>query len=83
MNKIALNRLGMSLEEYFEYILDSKTNGQHKQAKELFGELSDEQKEAFFVFAETLYFYEVDEDELNSEMINFRNYFKNNQIRTY
>lgn len=77
MNKIALNRLGMSLEEYFEYIVESKVNGQHKQARELFRDLSDEQKSEFFVYTETLYFYEVDEEELTSEMIEFRKYFTN------
>lgn len=77
MNKIALNRLGMSLEEYFEYIVESRVNGQHKQARELFRDLSDEQKSEFFAYTETLYFYEVDEEELTSEMIEFRNYFTN------
>ena len=36
-----------TIEEYFEYILDSKTNGQHKQALELYNDLSPAQKREF------------------------------------
>ena len=75
VNKRELQKLEMSLHEYFEYIVDSKVNGQHTQAKMMFGNLSDIQKAHFFEYIDALYYYEVDENELVSEMIDFRNYF--------
>lgn len=36
-----------SMHEYFEYILNSKTNGAHSQVKELVKDLSNEQKVEF------------------------------------
>jgi hypothetical protein len=39
-----------SIIEYFGYIVESRTNGQHKQAKELYLKLSKEQKEEFYNF---------------------------------
>ena len=42
------------IEDYFDYILDSRTNGQHKQAKELFLKLSDKQKKQFFEYVSSL-----------------------------
>lgn len=39
-----------TIEEYFEYILDSKTNGQRPQAKELFNDLSKKQKLDFYEY---------------------------------
>lgn len=33
--------------EYFEYIVESRTNGQRKQAKDLYASLSEAQKESF------------------------------------
>jgi hypothetical protein len=42
-----------TIEEYFEYILDSITNGQRKQAKDLFVELSGKQKLSFYHYIDT------------------------------
>lgn len=38
-----LKALGFrKIEQYYSYIVESRTNGQHSQAKELFAELSDD-----------------------------------------
>ena len=78
VTKRDLQQLEMSLHEYFEYIVDSKTNGQHSQSKMLFSMMSEEQQTQFFEYVDTSYFYEVDNDEFTSEMINFREYFNTN-----
>ena len=52
-----------SIEDYFEYILSSKYNGQHKQTIELFRKLSKEQKEEFFTYIEE-YWSHMDVEEL-------------------
>ena len=36
-----------SLEDYYNYIVDSEINGQYKQMKELFNKLSYDQKKEF------------------------------------
>jgi hypothetical protein len=36
-----------TIEEYYNYILDSETNGQRKQTKDLYAQLSNPQKVAF------------------------------------
>jgi len=42
MNSRTLKKYGFTaIEEYFDYILESKWNGQHTQAHELFNELSE------------------------------------------
>jgi len=75
VTKKDLQQLEMSLDEYFEYIVESKANGQHEQAKMLFTMMSEAQRKTFFEYVDEAYFYEVDNDEFVSEMINFRNYF--------
>jgi hypothetical protein len=75
VTKKDLQELEMSLDEYFEYIVESKTNGQHEQARMLFGMMSDAQRKTFFEYVDEAYFYEVDNTEFVSEIINFRNYF--------
>ncbi len=52
-----------SIEDYFEYIIESKYNGQHKQTIELFRKLSKEQKEEFFTYIEE-YWSQLDVEEL-------------------
>lgn len=52
-----------SIEDYFEYILSSKYNGQHKQTIELFRKLSKDQKEEFFKYVEE-YWNHMDVEEL-------------------
>jgi len=78
VNKATLAMLEMTIiEDYFEYIIDSKTNGQHEQAKTLFNELSDTQQSAFFDWVEQTYYYDADDmSEYISEMQNIKNYFK-------
>jgi hypothetical protein len=52
-----------SIHEYFDYIIESRTNGQHKQAKSLFKDLTDDdgmlhlgQKTMFFRYMEDIGF---------------------------
>jgi hypothetical protein len=45
--------------EYYDYILESRQNGQHKQAKELFAVFSDKQREDFFNYVENTYYYDA------------------------
>lgn len=44
-----------TLEDYFNYIIDSKTNGQQKQAKELYKDLSTRQKNNFLMYLTQIY----------------------------
>ena len=37
-----------TIENYFDYIIDSQINGNHSQVKNLFKKLSNEQKRLFF-----------------------------------
>jgi len=80
VTKTDLKQLDMSLDEYFEYIVESKANGQHEQAKVLFSMMSEDQQEQFFEYVDVTFFYEVDNDEFTSEMINFRDYFNTNNL---
>lgn len=48
-----------TIEEYFDYIIESKTNGQHTQARELFNDLSEHQKRQFYDYLETVIYYEM------------------------
>lgn len=54
--------------DYFEYIVDSRVNGNHKQAKELFNNLSDGmqgQKVEFFNWLETTFHYDEEGEDEN------------------
>ena len=44
-----------TLEDYFIYIIDSKTNGQQKQARELYKDLSTRQKNNFLMYLNQIY----------------------------
>jgi len=44
-----------TLEDYFNYIIDSKTNGQQKQAKQLYKDLSTRQKNNFLMYLTQIY----------------------------
>lgn len=44
-----------TLEDYFIYIIDSKTNGQQKQARELYKDLSARQKNNFLMYLNQIY----------------------------
>jgi hypothetical protein len=67
-----------SIQEYFGYIIDSKINGQHTQAKDLFNQLSDAQSDEFFNWIEEAYFYEAldNGDDIESELESLINYFR-------
>jgi hypothetical protein len=76
ITKVELNKLEMSyIEEYYEYILESKTNGQHKQAHELFYELSEPQKYAFFDYFAEAYNYESEDNEEPYYVRQLKEYF--------
>jgi hypothetical protein len=70
-----LRDFGLSLEEFFEYIIESKNIGADNQARFLFSLMSEAQQEEFFDYVDKTYYYEVDNDEFISEFINFKNYF--------
>jgi len=48
-----------TIEDYFNYIIDSKINGQRAQAVELYKGLSNRQKLAFNNWVLTYYYYEA------------------------
>jgi hypothetical protein len=54
-----------SLDEYFEYIVDSHTNGQLQQARELYNNLSDKQKKGFEDWFLTFYHYDILDNDSN------------------
>ena len=63
-----------TLENYFDYIIESKINGQRKQARELFNELSNEQKKQFFDYVETAYYYDAHDNNtvgMSAELVNY------------
>lgn len=66
-----------NIEEYFSYIMESKINGQHKQAKEFYRQLSESQKNDFFDYVDTLYHYEIENDNDREELSELQNYFNN------
>ena len=63
-----------TLEDYFDYIIESKTNGQRTQARELFNELSDKQKKEFFNYVDTAYYYDEHDNNvvgMSAELVNY------------
>jgi hypothetical protein len=46
-------------EEYFDYIMESKINGQHAQAKGLYYNLPLDDIKEFYNYVEELYYYEA------------------------
>jgi len=50
-----------TLEDYFGYILDSKTNGNHKQSAALYKALSKKQKADFENYFSILYIHDMAE----------------------
>ncbi len=48
-----------SIEDYFNYIVDSKINGNRQQAQELFKKLSTRQKDAFQRWFLAYHYYEA------------------------
>lgn len=78
IKKVTLSMLDMTcIEDYFDFILNSKINNHHIQARELYKELSEDQCDAFYDWVETTYYYEADDmSEYITEMQNLKNYFK-------
>jgi hypothetical protein len=75
-----------SIEDYFQYIIDSKTNGQHTQARQLFKQLSPDdgmqskgQRSEFFEWAEATYYYDAQDSDEMDELGMLRDYFKNSK----
>lgn len=63
-----------TFEDYFDYIIESKINGQRKQARELFNELSNEQKRQFFDYVDTVYYYDEHDNGvkgITAELVNY------------
>ncbi len=63
-----------TLEDYFDYIIESKVNGQRTQARELFNELSKEQKKEFFNYVDTAYYYDEHDNNIvgmSAELVNY------------
>jgi len=81
ITRVRLKELEMeTIEEYFEYIIASKLNGQHEQAKELFSVLSDGmqgQRAYFFEWAETTYYYEAYDSDEQDELSLLKRYLRN------
>jgi len=48
-----------SIEDYYNYIIDSKINGNRKQVKDLYRSLSSKQKTEFIEYASTVLAYEM------------------------
>lgn len=61
ISKKTLKKYGyLTIEEYFNYIIDSYINGNYKQTKELFNDLSKEQKYRFWAFIHYIDFNDLD-----------------------
>jgi hypothetical protein len=72
------------INDYFDYIVDSRMNGQHKQARNLYNALSDGQKETLFYYYEYVYFYEASSmDEEENYVEEFKNYLNNKPKKNY
>lgn len=69
----------VDITEYYEYILDSNTNGQLKQARELYLELSEKQKKAFEKWYLNFYHYDVSATDTSAheELCNIINLLEN------
>lgn len=57
-----------TIEDYFQYIIDSRTNGQRKQAKELFNKLSARQKLEFDHWFMASFHYEAIDNDSASDI---------------
>ena len=67
-----------TIEDYFDYILDSKINGNSKQSKELFCKLSQGmqgQRAAFFDYIEALYAFDLNEPEAREEFEALKSFY--------
>jgi len=56
-----------TIEDYFNYIVDSKTNGNRGQAQELFKALSTRQKDEFTRWYLAFYYYDAVDNNTTAE----------------
>jgi hypothetical protein len=90
ITKSILDMLEMeTIEDYFDYIMQSRIDGQHTRARVLFNELSSpsdvgmneqSQQTAFFDWAESTFYYEAQDSDEVSELQLLVDYFGNNPI---
>jgi len=69
-----------TIEDYFNYIIDSKINGQKQQAKELYNALSTRQKNNFNQWFLTFYYYDAIDEGMPTaaqEYLNLQTYLNN------
>lgn len=73
-----------SIEDYFDYIMESKINGQHNQARQLFFCLSQDdgmqhkgQRSHFFDYISELYYYEAIHNGEEDPIEELKKYFNN------
>jgi len=62
-NKLIKSYDFQDINEYFEYIIDSRTNGNKSQAKELYKKLSSKQKKDFMEWFNTFMYYDCIDNE--------------------
>ena len=66
-----------TMEEYFDYILESRTNGNHRQARQLFYALEDGMqgpRRDFFEYVEEVYYYESKHNNVEDPIQELNNY---------
>jgi len=63
-----------TIEDYFSYIIESKINGQHIQARALCMQLSEGQKDDFLDWVETTYHYDAEPGEMADEISKLKVY---------
>lgn len=71
-----------TIDEYFDYIIESRANGQHKQARELFNLLGNEQQGHFFNYYEVVYHYEAHNEGLETTYVQELKDYLLNQSKT-
>jgi len=67
-----------TIEDYFNYIVDSKINGNRQQAQELYNNLSARQKDSFQRWFLEYYYYDAVDNNTTSERqyLDFMNYLR-------
>lgn len=63
-------------EQLYEYILESKLNGQHKQSKEIYKSLSNQRQVEFVDWLREILFYDMMPDEKLKEYQSIINYYE-------
>lgn len=63
-------------EQLYEYILESKLNGQHKQSKEIYKELSEQRKVEYIDWLREILLYDMMPDDKLKEYQSIINYYE-------